>query len=122
MASAIASTSQKSTLSAWFRISATPDCLEMTTGTPDRMASSGEIPKGSETEGITYTLLIAYIRSTSMPLRKPVKWKRLPKPKEATWRTILCSISPEPAITNSTFLSFSITKRAASTKYSGPFW
>ena len=31
----------------------TPDCLEIIVGTPERIASSGEIPKGSDTEGIT---------------------------------------------------------------------
>ena len=49
----MASTSQKSTLNAYLRTSAAPDCLEITEGTPVRIASSGEIPNGSETEGIT---------------------------------------------------------------------
>lgn len=37
------------------RISAQPLCFEMIEGTPICIASRGEMPKGSDTEGITYT-------------------------------------------------------------------
>ena len=69
----MASTSQKSIFMAWFNISDTPDCFEMITGTSDCMASSGAIPNGSDTDGITYTLLMAYILYTSLPFRNPAK-------------------------------------------------
>ena len=50
---ASSSTFQKSTLSACRSTSDTPDCLEMMTGTSYSMASSGEMPKGSDTLGMT---------------------------------------------------------------------
>ena len=51
---AISSTSQKSTFRAFLSFSAIPLCLLISTGTLFRNASSGVMPKGSETEGITY--------------------------------------------------------------------
>ena len=38
---------------AWVRTSLTPDCLLMSTGTSWLIASSGAMPKGSLTEGMT---------------------------------------------------------------------
>ena len=72
MASAMASISQKSTLMECLSTSATPDCFEMMVGTPVLMASRGDMPNGSDTDGITYTSDIANIRCTSAPLRNPV--------------------------------------------------
>ena len=88
----------------------------MITGTFDFIASSGEMPNGSETEGITYTSLSANIRCTSSPLRNPVKWKRSAMPSFATRRMTWLSMSPLPAITKRTFLSRLSTLAAASTK------
>ena len=93
----------------------------MIVGTPERIASKGEIPKGSDTEGITYTSLYWNIRCTSLPRKNPVKWKRVPKPNWATRRTKGFIFSPLPAITKRTLGTRFITLAAASTKYSGPF-
>ena len=71
--SAILFTSQKSTLMAFFNTSATPDCRDIMMGTSYKSASNGEMPNGSDTEGITYRSLMAYIRSTSSPCKNPVK-------------------------------------------------
>ena len=70
---AISLMSQKSTFSACWTTSDTPDCLEMITGTSWLMASSGAMPKGSETDGMTYRSAILKTFSTSPPRRKPVK-------------------------------------------------
>ena len=122
MASAVASMSQKSTLMAYCSTSETPDCLDITTGTPDCMASNGEMPKGSEIEGMTYTSLMPNILSMSLPRRKPVKWKRSEIPNSATRRMTRGIMSPSPASTKRTLSSISSTRLAVSTKYSGPFW
>ena len=53
------STSQKSTLTASSSTSATPDCLETMHGTSKTMASSGVMPNGSDTLGMTYRSLMA---------------------------------------------------------------
>ncbi len=102
----MASTSQKSTLSACFNTSATPDCFEITTGTLARIASSGTMPNGSETEGITNTSLKPNILSIASPFKNPVKWNLSAIRSLATRSIILFSISPEPAITKRTLLSF----------------
>ena len=51
------------------------------TGTLDCIASRGEIPKGSETDGITYTSVSENIRYTSSPLKKPCEVKLIHDPK-----------------------------------------
>ena len=94
----------------------------MIAGTFERMASSGDIPKGSDTEGIMYTSDIANIFWTSAPRRNPVKWKRSDIPNLATWRMQRFIISPLPAITKRTPFVLLRTFAAASMKYSGPFW
>ena len=43
-------------------------------GTLHCIASKGDIPKGSETDGITYTSLDFSISYACLPLRNPVKW------------------------------------------------
>jgi len=48
----MASVSQKSSFMAWFITSETPDCFEIITGILHCIASRGEIPNGSDTEGI----------------------------------------------------------------------
>jgi hypothetical protein len=62
---AISLMSQKSTFSAWVSTSETPDCLEMMTGTSWDIASSGAMPNGSLTLGMTYRSAILKIFSTS---------------------------------------------------------
>ena len=106
---------------AWFRISAHPDCFEIMEGVPTCMASSGEIPNGSDTDGIIYTSLSASIWCTCAPFRNPGKWKRSAMPRLATRSIMAFIMSPLPAITKRTFLVFANTRLAASTKYSGPF-
>jgi hypothetical protein len=50
---AVSCTSQKSTFSAFLSTSDTPDWRDSTTGTSCAIASSGEMPNGSDTEGMT---------------------------------------------------------------------
>src|SRR4051812_28689807 len=69
---AISLMSQKSTFSACCRTSLTPDCLEMMTGTSWLIASSGAMPNGSLTLGITYRSAMRKTFSTSPPRRNPV--------------------------------------------------
>ena len=93
----------------------------MITGTSLRMASSGAMPKGSLTLGITYTSAMRKTRSTSRPRRKPVKSTRWPMPRWAASSIIRTAMSPEPTTTNFASGTFSSTRLAAAMKYSGPF-
>jgi hypothetical protein len=90
-------------LSALLSTSATPLWRDTITGTSDAMASRGEMPNGSETDGITYRSAIAYMRSTSAPWRKPVNRTFFASPMEAVSSIIRGSMSPLPLITKRTF-------------------
>ena len=103
------------------RISAQPDWWLMIDGQPTCIASSGLIPKGSLTDGMIYTSLIANISCTCLPRMKPGKWNLSAMPRLATRSIISVILSPLPAITNRTPSVLLNTLAAASTKYSGPF-
>ena len=93
----------------------------MIVGTLHCIASSGEIPKGSDTEGMIYTSLAFNTSYTCFPFINPGKWKRSAIPRSAARRIIAFIISPLPAITKRILRVRFSTIAAASTKYSGPF-